>query len=68
MNKILLLQKKIVRIINKNNYLAHTDELFARTSILNIDDLIKYLLGIYAHKLASRDQLQTAMRSYNLWY
>ena len=44
-NKILLLQK-IVRIITKSNYLAHTDEISSRTNILKIDDLNKYLLGI----------------------
>ena len=64
-NKILLLEKKIERIITKSNYLAHTNELFARTNILKIGDLNKYLLDIYAYKLARRDQLQTAMHSYN---
>ena len=44
---------------------SHTDELFARTNILRIDDLNKYLLGIYAYKLARRDQVQTAKHSYN---
>ena len=64
-NKILMLQKKIVRIITKSNYLAHTDELFAITNILKVNDLNKYLLGIYGFKLARRDQLQTSMHSYN---
>ena len=63
-NKILLLPKKIVRIITKSNYLAHTDELFPRTNFLKVNDLNKYLLGIYAYKLARRDQLQTSMHSY----
>ena len=51
----------IVRIITMSNYLAHTDELFAKINILKVDDLYKYLLGIYAYKLARRDQLQIAM-------
>ena len=46
--------------------LSITDELFAKTNI-KIDDLNKYLLDIilYAYKLARRNQLQTAMHSYN---
>lgn len=50
LNKILLLQKRIVRIITKENYLAHTDPLFKRTGILKITDLHTYLCAIEAFK------------------
>ena len=49
LNKILLLQKKIVRIITKSGYLAHTDPLFKRTGILKIQELYEFHLALYAY-------------------
>ena len=49
LNKILLKQKKVVRIITKSRYLAHTDPLFKKTGILKIAELYEFHLALYAY-------------------
>ena len=49
LNKILLLQKKVVRIITKSRYLAHTDPLFKKMEILKINELYEFHLALYAY-------------------
>ena len=46
LNKLLLLQKKIIRIITGEPYLAHTAPLFHRTGILRVQEFHTYLLVI----------------------
>ena len=40
-NKIILLQKKAVRIINGSNYLDHTNPIFKSCSLLKLPDIFK---------------------------
>ena len=49
--KLQLLQKKAIRIITSSHYIAHTDPLFSMTKLLKLDDLYKYQLGIFMHKV-----------------
>jgi hypothetical protein len=49
-NKLKLLQKKLLRIMTNSTFLAHTDPLFYRTKILKIEDIHTYLLSIHAFK------------------
>ena len=49
--KLQLLQKKTIRIITSSHYIAHTDPLFSTTKLLKFDDLYKYQLGIFMHKV-----------------
>ena len=49
--KLQLLQKKAIRIITSSHYIAHTDPLFSTTTLLQLDDLYKYQLGIFMHKV-----------------
>ena len=49
--KLQLLQKKAIRIITSSHYIAHTDPLFSTTKLLKLDDLYKYQLGIFMHKV-----------------
>ena len=49
--KLQLLQKKAIRIITSSHYIAHTDPLFSTTKLLKLDDLYKYQLGIFTHKV-----------------
>ena len=44
------LQKKTIRIITQSHYLAHTDPLFSKRKLHNLDDLYKHQLGIYMYK------------------
>ena len=48
LNRLILLQKKIVRIITNSAYDAHTLPLFYQTKILKIKDVYKYFLGQYS--------------------
>ena len=60
--KLQLLQKKTIRIITSSHYIAYTDPLFAMTKLLKIEDLYKYQLGIFMHKV-THSQLPQNMSS-----
>ena len=47
---VVLLQKKIIRVICGQSYLAHTNNLFLRTKILKLNYLRKFLLCLYYFK------------------
>ena len=49
--KLQLLQKKAIPIITASHYMAHIDPLFSMTNLLKLDDLYKYQLGIFIHKV-----------------
>ena len=65
LNKLLLLQKKIVRIITGESYLAHTTPLFRRTGILKVKDLHIYLLAIHSYKEYHMHNLRQPNHTYN---
>lgn len=46
-NRIVVLQKRVIRSIGNASYLAHTDELFNRYNILRYEEL--WELNIYKH-------------------
>ena len=62
---LITLQKKIVRIITSQSYLAHTDLLFKQTGILKIQDIHKYLLGIYMFKNKIKNNLPYPAHDHN---
>ena len=51
--KVLLLQKKVIRIICNAPFLAHTDPLFLEHNILKINDLYLLHLGEFMYKFNS---------------
>ena len=51
LNSLLILQKKIVRIITKSNYLDHSEPLFKQTGTLKIGDLYYYSCLVAAFKI-----------------
>ena len=51
LNRLLLLQKKALRIICHSHYRAHTDVLFKTHGILKISDLYHYNLGSFMYNL-----------------
>ena len=53
MEKVLLLQKKVIRIICNALFLAHTDPLFLEHNILKINDLYLLHLGEFMYKFNS---------------
>ena len=64
-NKLLLVQKKLVRIITGSHYLEQTNELFHQLGILKISDLNKYLTACYAFKKDSLGQMPYLEHSHN---
>ena len=48
-NRLYLLQKKAIRIINNAPFLAHTDPLFRSCKILKIHDIFKLNVGMYMY-------------------
>ena len=56
MNKVNVVQKRAVRIINNVGFLAHTNMLFYNCNILKISDLHLYNIGIFMYEL-SKDSL-----------
>ena len=57
--KLIILQKKALRIINKQPYLAHTSNLFFHNGILKLDDLYKLKVGIYMFENRNIDQFRS---------
>ena len=51
LDRILLLQKKAVRIISNLSWKSHTDPLFFENKILKIHDLYRHNLGQFMYKL-----------------
>ena len=51
LNKVLLLQKRAVRIIFGVNRLTHTDPLFKTLNLLNIHKLYRYNIGLLMYKI-----------------
>ena len=49
-DRILLIQKKLVRIINRAPFLAHTNELFYNSKILKIQDIYYLNIGLYMYE------------------
>lgn len=45
-----LLQKRVIRIIIHNEYLASTSELFVKFNILKLNDIVKYKSNISGFK------------------
>ena len=43
------LQKKIIRIMTGEHYLAHTDELFSQLEILKVEDIYKFFILQYVN-------------------
>ena len=67
LNKIRMLQKKPVRIINNSDYLAHSEPLFKQNNLLKIEDIYKLQLGLLRYKLsrqASKQHLNTISKEY----
>ena len=55
-NRLYLLQKRAIRIINNAPFLAHTEPLFYSNGILKFDDIFKLNVGLYMydHRLSGQ--------------
>ena len=50
LNKLYLLQKRAIRIMNNASFQAHTDPLFFSNGILKIQDIHKLNIGLYMYQ------------------
>ena len=50
LNKLFLLQKKMIRIITSSPYRAHTGPLFIANQMLDIFDINDYMVSIFIYK------------------
>ena len=60
MDRLLLLQKRVLRIICNENWLAHTDQLFHSKKVLKIYDLYNVRLGCIMYQL-NQNELPSAL-------
>jgi hypothetical protein len=51
LSRLLLLQKRAVRIVNHTDYFSHTAPLFHHSNILKIEDLNIYQCAIFLYKI-----------------
>ena len=52
--KLHIMQKKIVRIITRSKFNAHTDPLYKKLKIFNIYQLYYYFTAIFVYKSVTR--------------
>ena len=45
LNRIVLLQKRVIRVVNKDKFDAHTEPIFNELKILTVEKIYKYHLG-----------------------
>ena len=50
-NKLFLLQKRVIRILSGVHYLAHTDPLFRQIGIIKIKDLFTFFSSIFIYRI-----------------
>ena len=50
LSRLLLLQKRALRIISKSYYLAHTDPLFKNFKLLKLDDVLAFQLTVFMYR------------------
>jgi len=49
-HKLYIQQKKIIRIIHFSGFNSHTDPLFRKLKVMNIEQLYRYFVGIFVYK------------------
>ena len=63
LHRLVLLQKRAIRILSGANYLADTDPLFALHKILKFDDICKLSIGLYVYD--NQDYFHASNHGYN---
>ena len=55
LDRILHIQKRAIRIVNRKPLLAHTNELFLSNKVFKITDLFLFNVGVFMYKLSLND-------------
>ena len=75
LNKLFLKQKRVIRIINKATFYAHTTLLFKKLNVLKLKDLIELKTAIFMYKVYTKSlprnilekfEIKNKNRCYNL--
>ena len=66
LRRLVLLQKRAVRVIARVSYLHHTDDLFSELKILNLHDLYNFNTGLYMYKSLNHGDYDCYLREYVL--
>ena len=64
LNRIEILQKRAIRIVNNAQFYSHTLPLFKLSRVLKFSDVYKFNVAVYMYKNSSDDQF-TRQHSYN---
>ena len=64
LNKLVLLQKRAVRIVAKAPFLHHTDELFRELKILKLRDIFNFNIRIYMYKSLNVENYDDYLHTY----
>ena len=54
LNKLIILQKRTIRVINKENYLSHTNQLFKKLNLLKLPEIYLYFVYLFLFKFSNR--------------
>ena len=65
LNRIFVLQKKALRIIDRVDFRAHSDPLFFNHYTLKVNDIYALQLGIFMHQLLAHDLPSSVERMFN---
>lgn len=61
LDKLVKIQKRAIRIVNKTGFYAHTTELFYSNRVLKLTDLYLYNIGIFMYKLSNNELPESFM-------
>ncbi len=64
-NKISIMQKKVIRSVTRSNYNAHTDPLFAELKTFKLCDIYDYTLGKYMYSQKNKLLPQPLLLTYS---
>ena len=56
LNKLVVLQKKIIRVITGSGWYDHTSHLFKEYRILKLDNIFDYFLNLYMYKIINSEK------------
>ena len=65
LNKVFVIQKRIIRYLTNSTYLSHTNGLFLELKVLKVHDIYKFLLGIYSYKMSHDQNFMYPVHQYN---
>ena len=63
LHRVVILQKRAIRILSRASYFEHTDPLFARHKILKFEDVCRLSLGLYVYD--NLDSFNAISHNYN---